>query len=60
MSAQQAALERQEHLNVERREAELELRRNMEADRREHELQVLQLQKFSAFIIISIIMIAFY
>ncbi len=45
MSAQQAALECQEHLNLERREAELELRRNMEADRREHELQILQLQK---------------
>ncbi len=45
MSAQQAVLERQEHLNLERREAELELRRNMVADRREHELQILQLQK---------------
>ncbi len=45
MSAQQAALERQEHLNLERREAELEFRRNMVADRWEHELQILQLQK---------------
>ncbi len=45
MSAQQAVLERQEHLNLEKKEAELELRRNKEADRREHELQILQLQK---------------